>query len=192
MLTARFDDALAYASALHRGQVRKSAGVPYVAHLLAVTAMVLEAGADEDVAIAALLHDAVEDQGVSLPELATRFGDRVASIVGECTDTDETPKPPWRPRKEAYLAHLETASTDALLVTAADKLHNARTTLADLRASGPSTWTRFNAGPDEQVWYYRSVSDVVSRRLPGHELAARLAACVVDLAHVASASSGPG
>lgn len=180
-LTARFDDALAHASALHRDQVRKQSGVPYVAHLLAVCALVLEAGADEDVAIAALLHDAVEDQGVTFDDLAARFGRRVASIVRECSDTDEMPKPPWRPRKEAYLAHLEHASTDALVVTAADKLHNARSTLADLRATGPSVWARFNAGPGDQLWYHRSVADVVSRRLGG-PLADALAAAVDELA----------
>ena len=175
----RFDTALAYASALHRTQVRKETGVPYVSHLLAVAALVLESGeaGHEDVAIAALLHDAIEDQGVSADELAARFGDRVASIVRECTDTDEHPKPPWRPRKEAYLAHLESASHDALVVTAADKVHNCRATLHDLRAAGPSTWSRFNAGPTDQLWYYDSLVEVLTRRLPGG-LSAQLAAGV--------------
>lgn len=190
-LSARFDDALAYASALHREQTRKASSVPYVAHLLAVTAMVLEADGDEDVAIAALLHDAIEDRGVRASDLRERFGARVASIVEECTDTDQVPKPPWRPRKQAYLDHLETASRDALLVTAADKLHNARTTIGDVREGGPSVWARFNAGPDEQLWYYRSVSEVIGRRLPG-SLATQLAAAVDELAQLVSASSGPG
>lgn len=195
-LTERFDSALAYASALHRAQTRKESGVPYVSHLLAVCALVLEsADADgEDVAIAALLHDAMEDQGVSRDDLAARFGDRVAGIVAECTDTTERPKPPWRPRKERYLVHLESASRDALVVTAADKLHNCRATVADLRAAGPDVWSRFNAGGDEQVWYYRAVADVLSRRLPASALTAALVAAVDELAQAVdeSASSGPG
>lgn len=181
-LTERFDAALAYASALHRSQARTSSGVPYVAHLLAVAALVLESGeADEDVVIAALLHDAIEDQGVTVDDLSARFGARVASIVAECTDTDETPKPPWRPRKEAYLARLESASREALTVTAADKLHNARSLAGDVLRSGPSVWSSFNAGPVDQLWYYRSVAGVVARRLPGG-LAADLSRAVDELA----------
>lgn len=187
MLTARFDDAVSYASALHRTQVRKESGVPYVAHLLAVAASVLESGeADEDVAIAALLHDAIEDQGVTALALASRYGDRVASIVVECTDTDQVPKPPWRPRKEAYVARLETASRQALLVTAADKLHNVRSMLRDLRVSGPSMWDRFSAGPADQLWYHRAVADVLTRRLGG-SLADELRRAVDALAAAVSA-----
>jgi (p)ppGpp synthase/HD superfamily hydrolase len=188
VLTERFDDALVFASAVHRTQLRKATGVPYVSHLLAVASIALEAGAGEDVAIAALLHDCVEDRGVTIAELRSRFGATVASIVDEVTETDEHPKPPWRPRKDAYVAHLETASPDALLVSAADKLHNVRTMLVELRAAGPSLWARFRAGPDEQVWFHRSVADVVARRLPG-PLADALSAAVDDLAAAIAASS---
>lgn len=188
MLTERFDDALVFASDVHRAHLRKATGVPYVSHLLAVASLVLEAGAGEDVAIAALLHDCVEDCHVTIAQLRARFGDDVASIVDEVTETDEDPKPPWRPRKEAYLAHLETASPGALVVSAADKLHNVGTMLAELRADGPSLWSRFHAGPDEQVWFHRSVADVIVRRLPG-PLAGALSAAVDDLAAAIAASA---
>ncbi|MCX7168598.1 MAG: HD domain-containing protein [Rhodocyclales bacterium] len=134
-LTARFSEALTLAHHLHGGQVRKGTAVPYVAHVLAVAGIALEHGADEDEAIAALLHDAVEDCGGApvLADIRHRFGDRVADIVSACSDTDVTPKPPWQARKEAYLAHLKDAPASVRLVSAADKLHNARTILADYR-----------------------------------------------------------
>src|SRR5690242_16149089 len=121
VLSSRFEDALGYAARLHAGQVRKGTGVPYVAHLLAVTALALEYGADEETAIAALLHDAVEDQGGAATRAAIqqRFGARVAAIVDGCTDTDVTPKPPWQARKEAYIAHVLVAPPDVRLVSAA-------------------------------------------------------------------------
>jgi GTP pyrophosphokinase len=158
-LGPRFTEALPYAAELHRQQVRKGSGVPYVSHLLAVAGLVLEHGGNEDEAIAALLHDAVEDQGGAprLQEIRQRFGDTVAAIVEGCTDTDETPKPPWRPRKEAYIAHLASASPSVRLVSAADKLHNARTILADHRRFGGSVWRRFSGGRDGTLWYYRSL-----------------------------------
>jgi GTP pyrophosphokinase len=171
LLTERFDTALGYASAAHRSQLRKGTTIPYVSHLLAVASRVLEAGGDEDEAIAALLHDTVEDQGgpARLADITMRFGQRVADLVAGTSDTDETPKPPWRQRKLAYLEHLAAPTTDrsVLLVSAADKLHNARSVVADVRLSGPATWKRFNAGADEQLWYYRSLRDVFRRRLPG-------------------------
>jgi len=160
ILTKRFDKALKFASRLHRRQLRKGTDVPYVSHLLAVAGIALEHGADEDTAIAALLHDAVEDQGGAevLAAIGERFGARVAAIVLACSDTQETPKPPWRKRKEAYLAHLA-AERDAavLLVSASDKLHNARTLLVDARLFGDAAWTRFAGGKDGSLWYYRSV-----------------------------------
>lgn len=159
-LSARFDDALAYAAALHRAQVRKGTRVPYLSHLLAVAALALEHGADEDTAIAALLHDAVEDCGGEpvAAAIATRFGPRVAAIVRACSDASGEPKPPWRQRKLAYLTHLRaTPDTAALLVSASDKLHNARTLLLDLRTDGPAMWSRFNAGEEGSLWYYREV-----------------------------------
>jgi (p)ppGpp synthase/HD superfamily hydrolase len=159
-LTLRFAQALQYAFELHAAQVRKGGDIPYMAHLLAVTALVLENGGDEDLAIAALLHDAAEDQGGQkiLFAIRERFGERVAAIVEGCTDTVETPKPPWRPRKEAYIAHLRQASPDVLRVSLADKVHNARSILADLRQIGESTWDRFQGGKDGTLWYYRTLA----------------------------------
>jgi (p)ppGpp synthase/HD superfamily hydrolase len=186
LLSARFADALAWAAELHCDQTRKGTAIPYISHLLAVTALVLEHGADEDEAIAALLHDAVEDQGgvPTLAEIRRRFGDRVADIVDVVSDTDVVPKPPWRERKEGYLHHLAdpTTPTSALLVSAADKLHNARSILTDLQAEGDQIWSRFNAGPEEQLWYYRSLVDILSSRLPG-PLTDELASVVGELEH---------
>lgn len=173
-LGSRFDTALAYARLAHDGQVRKGTAVPYVAHLLAVAATVLEYGGDEDLAIAGLLHDAVEDQG-GLPRLAdirARFGERVARIVLACSDSQEADggaKPPWRQRKLAYLRHLETADRDVLQVSLADKIHNARSILRDLRtpAVGTGVWGRFSASPADTVAYYAALAAVFRRRLPG-------------------------
>ena len=162
MLTQRFDEAILYASRLHSGQVRKKSGTPYIAHLLAVTALVLEDGGDEDQAIAALLHDAAEDQGgrETLEEIERRFGERVAMIVDGCTDTYLTPKPPWRERKEGYLQHLRTAAPEVRRVSLADKLHNARSILTDLVVSGNDVWARFNGGKQGTMWYYQSLVQV--------------------------------
>lgn len=155
--------------AAHGGQTRKGTDIPYVSHLLAVASLVLEAGGDEDMAIAGLLHDTIEDTAVTAEDITSRFGPRVASIVEGCTDTDETPKPPWRPRKERYLAHLRSPETPAevLVVSRADKLHNARTMLLDHRALGDAFWSRFNAGVEDQRWYLSSLVDVFTERLPG-------------------------
>jgi (p)ppGpp synthase/HD superfamily hydrolase len=155
ILTSKFDEALAYAVDLHRAQPRKGTGVPYVSHLLSVAALVLEHGGTEEQAIAALLHDAVEDQGgrPTAEAIRARFGETVAEIVDGCTDTDLTPKPPWRERKEAYVARVRREPAHVRLVSAADKLHNARTMVTDLRIHGPSLWERFNAGRDETLWY---------------------------------------
>ena len=159
ILSSRFDDALAFAVDLHREQPRKGTGVPYVSHLLSVAALVLENGGSEDQAIAALLHDAVEDQGGKprAAEIRERFGDLVAEIVDGCTDTDVSPKPPWRLRKEAYVARVRNEPAHVRLVSAADKLHNARTMVTDLRIHGPALWERFNAGRDETLWYLESL-----------------------------------
>lgn len=168
-LGPRFEEAFGFAARLHAGQLRKGTGIPYVAHLLAVAGLVLEDGGDEDEAIAALLHDAAEDQGGAavLGEIRERFGDRVAAIVRDCSDTLEQPKPPWRPRKEAYLRRLGSAPPDVLRVALADKLHNARSVLADLRTLGPALWGRFNAPRDDQLWYFRALVDLFARRKPG-------------------------
>lgn len=143
-LSLDFDDALRFASRLHAGQTRKGTRTPYIGHLLAVAALVIEHGADEDTAIAALLHDAVEDQGgkPTPRRIRRRYGKRVARIVAGCTDAYETPKPPWCERKTAFVARMETASPSVRLVIAADKLHNARAVLADLQSGGDVAWTR--------------------------------------------------
>lgn len=158
-LSSCFGEALVLASELHARQLRKGTRIPYVSHLLGAASIALEYGADEETAIAALLHDAIEDQGGEATErlIHDRFGARVATIVRACSDTDEVPKPPWRARKEAYLVHLASADGATLLVSASDKLHNARTILADLRAEGPSVWDRFSGGRDGTLWYYRAL-----------------------------------
>jgi len=180
--TERFEEALAWAARLHRDQHRKGSGAPYISHLLAVTALVIEHGGDEDVAIAAVLHDAVEDQGgaETLAEIKRRFGGRVAAIVDGCSDTDQTPKPPWRARKEAFLASLSDASPEVKLVVAADKLHNSRSTLADLRSSGPIVWDMFRGGREGSLWYYRSAVDALRGGVPDR-LVRQLAAVVDEL-----------
>ena len=161
-LGPRFDDALVFASKKHSGQTRKSSGVPYVAHVLSVAALVLEAGGDEDQAIAALLHDVVEDCGGApvLAEIRDRFGDRVAHIADGCTDADETPKPPWRDRKERYLRHLQEGGEDVRLVSVADKLHNVRSIVSDYRRLGDQVWERFTGRREGTLWYYRALLDI--------------------------------
>jgi (p)ppGpp synthase/HD superfamily hydrolase len=162
-LSDRFDQALQRACELHRSQFRKGTEIPYLSHLLAVASLVLEDGGDEDQAIAALLHDAVEDQGgrPTLDSIRSDFGDRVASIVEACSDTDTYPKPAWRERKENYLRHLrEEPRAEVLRVSAADKLHNARCIIADYRRFGESVWRRFNAGKEEQAWYYGQLARI--------------------------------
>jgi (p)ppGpp synthase/HD superfamily hydrolase len=158
-VSQRFHDALVYASMLHRSQARKSTTIPYVAHLLAVASIVMEAGGTEDEAIAALLHDGPEDQGgkKTLDDIRTRFGDSVGDIVESCSDTFETPKPEWSVRKRQYLEHLKSASKSALLVSAADKLHNARAILRNLREPGPSVWDRFSATREQTLDNYASL-----------------------------------
>jgi (p)ppGpp synthase/HD superfamily hydrolase len=158
-VSPRFHDALAYASTLHAAQARKATQIPYVAHLLAVTSIVLEAGGNEDEAIAALLHDAAEDQGgeKTLEDIRHRFGDTVEHIVAECSDTFADPKPEWRKRKREYIERLRTADTSTLLVSAADKLHNARATLHDLREHGTSVWKRFSGTREQTLANYRAL-----------------------------------
>jgi (p)ppGpp synthase/HD superfamily hydrolase len=159
----KFERALVYAARLHKDQYRKGTRIPYVTHLLAVAAIVGENGGTEDETVAALLHDAPEDQGgeATLEEIRTRFGDEVAQIVDGCTDTYEDPKPPWRERKERYLAHLRHASRSVRLVSTADKVHNARTVPSDYRTLGEDLWKRFNGGKEGTLWYYRAITDVL-------------------------------
>ncbi|MDX6381108.1 MAG: hypothetical protein QOI57_2132 [Rubrobacteraceae bacterium] len=157
----KFEETLLYTARLHRDQTRKGSEVPYVTHLLAVAAIVGENGGTEDEVVAALLHDAPEDRGGKerLKDIRARFGDVVAEIVAGCTDTYEDPKPAWRPRKEAYVAHVAEAPASVRLVSAADKLHNARTILEDLRSLGDELWDRFTGGKEGTLWYYRALVD---------------------------------
>lgn len=165
LLGKRFEEAFCYAAALHSTQKRKGSDVPYIAHLMAVCSLVLEQGGDEDQAIAALLHDAVEDQGgqPTLQEVRRRFGERVARLVEACTDADTVPKPPWRPRKEQYLRHLQSVPSDVLPVVLADKIHNARAILRDYRQFGDEVWKRFKGGKDGTLWYYRALAATLAK-----------------------------
>ncbi|MBL8588760.1 MAG: HD domain-containing protein [Methylobacteriaceae bacterium] len=169
MLTRRYDDAFLLAHTLHRAQQRKGSEIPYIAHLMSVSALVIENGGDEDQAIAGLLHDAAEDCGgaPTLAGIEQRFGAGVAAIVADCTDAWETPKPAWRARKEAYLSALPGKADRSLLVSLADKVHNAESILADHRAIGEALWTRFTGGREGTRWYYRALTDVFAKRLPG-------------------------
>lgn len=180
-LTNRFDEALAYASDLHRRQRRKGTDIPYVSHLLSVTALVLEHGGNEDQAIAALLHDAAEDHGgeTALRDIRRRFGNAVADIVADCTDAWEEPKPPWRARKEAYIATLPNKDQATLLVSLADKTHNAKSILADFRQIDDEIWQRFSGGKQGTIWYYQTLSAFYNEAVPGplaDELARTVAA----------------
>lgn len=167
-LGPRFNEAFLFAAQKHGLQTRKKTGIPYISHLMSVAALVLEAGGGEEEAIAALLHDVVEDCGGHpvLDEIRQRFGEKVASIVAGCTDAYTAPKPPWKARKLEYLDHLRSASEDIRLVSAADKLHNVRTILADYRTDGDSVWERFSGHREGTLWYYRAVLDVLREGKP--------------------------
>lgn len=165
VLSDRFEEAMSYALELHRHQARKGTHIPYMAHLLQVSGIVLEAGGDEEQAIAALLHDAIEDAPKGEADavrasIEERFGEEVLALVEACTDADVKPKPPWKERKESYLRHLPESDPEALLVSAADKLHNARAILRDLEIHGDSLWERFNAEKEDTLWYYRRLKEI--------------------------------
>ena len=168
-LNKRFDEALTYAEKLHRSAKRKGTSIPYVAHLLSVAGLVLSAGGSQHEAIAALLHDAAEDAGGEprLAKIRKKFGKSVAEIVRSCSDTLEDPKPEWRPRKEAYIAHLGEASPSALLVSLADKVDNARAIAMDLERDGVGVWERFNGRREDSLWYYRAVLERLREVLNG-------------------------
>jgi GTP pyrophosphokinase len=190
-LSPRFEDALVFAARLHAAQTRKGSSTPYIAHLLSVAALVLEQGGDEDLAIAALLHDAIEDQGgaATREAIRARFGDRVTAVVDGCTDADTQPKPPWRARKEAYLAHLPAAPPEVRLVSAADKLHNARAILADYRRMGDDLWPRFQGGKAGTLWYYRALVTVY-RQAGSTPLVEELDRTVTELERLVAAQAG--
>jgi (p)ppGpp synthase/HD superfamily hydrolase len=162
LLGPRFASALGYVATLHATQLRKGTQTPYVSHLLAVASLAIEYGANEDEAIAALLHDSIEDQGGAevRRRITALFGQAVADIVEGCTDTDVMPKPPWRERKERYIAHVSDTSPSVRLVSMCDKLHNARSLIMDLRGKRADLWSRFSAGRDETCWYYRQLVTV--------------------------------
>ena len=188
--TPRYAEAVAWAAELHGPQVRKGTTIPYLTHLLAVSSLVWEHGGDEDDAIAGILHDAIEDTNATTADIEARFGAKVAAIVLACSDTTVRPKPPWRERKEAYQAHLADPATptDALRVSAADKLHNARSMLRDYREVGEELWTRFHEGVDSQLWNYGRLVDILQRRYPGpltDELARTVEALRTEVASAA-------
>lgn len=173
-LTERFSRALTLANELHAGHLRKGTSIPYASHLLAVTSLVLEQGGNEDEAIAALLHDVIEDRAdvhggaITLrARLRAECGDHVVTLIDGCTDAETTPKPPWRERKLAHLHHLATAPTAVLSIVVADKLHNARCTLAELEQSGPSVWNRFKTGREGTLWNMGEVLTILKSCLPG-------------------------
>jgi (p)ppGpp synthase/HD superfamily hydrolase len=165
-LGPRFLRAFSFAAEKHCGQMRKASTIPYIGHLMGVASLVLEFGGDEDLAIAALLHDVVEDCGGApmLKEVRRRFGSRVAKIVDGCTDSDTYPKPPWRERKESYIRHLKNADRDTRLVSAADKLNNVRSILSDHREVGEAVWERFKGGREGTLWYYRALLEEFLRK----------------------------
>jgi GTP pyrophosphokinase len=185
--------AFLFAAEKHKGQTRKASTIPYIAHLMGVASLVLEAGGDEDLAIAALLHDVVEDCGGApmLKEVRRRFGQRVAKVVDGCTDADTYPKPPWRERKEQYLRHLKTADADTRLVSAADKLNNVRSILSDYRAVGESVWSRFKGGREGTLWYYRTLRDIFLRH-KRNRITRDLELAVMELESLAEKNAIPG
>jgi (p)ppGpp synthase/HD superfamily hydrolase len=188
-LGPRFRRAFLFAADKHARQARKASTIPYIAHLMGVASLVLEFGGDEDMTIAALLHDVVEDCGDEpmLKEVRRRFGARVAKIVDGCTDSYITPKPPWRERKDSYIGHLKNASAETRLVSAADKLNNIRSILADYRQHGEDIWTRFNGGREGTLWYYHALLDEFMRHKP-NRLIREFELAVVELE--AQAQSG--
>jgi len=191
LLTPRFARAVTFAGAVHANQVRKGTDIPYLAHLMAVAALVLEAGGDEDCAIAAILHDAVEDSvdGKAMTgRIRKRFGERVSAIVAGCSDAVAVPglpKSDWRPRKEAYLRRLKVeGDIGVLLVSACDKLHNVRAIVSDLAKSGQVVWSRFTVGKESQLWYYGSLSEVYKIRAKNFAGGEQLAPIANELAKV--------
>jgi len=184
-LGPRLQRAFRYAAEKHDGQTRKQTAVPYLSHLMAVASLVLEAGGDEDMAIAALLHDVVEDCGgmPRLREIRKQFGSRVAKIVEGCTDSFGEPKAEWVERKRDYLREVKHADVETRLVSASDKLHNVRTILADYRKDGEAIWARFSGKREGTLWYYRALSDEYRRRNP-NRITRELGIAVAELERV--------
>jgi (p)ppGpp synthase/HD superfamily hydrolase len=185
--------AFRYAAEKHQGQTRKQTAVPYLSHLMAVASLVLEAGGDEEMAVAALLHDVVEDCGgmPRLREVRKQFGPRVAGIVEGCTDSFGEPKREWAERKKDYLREVKHADADTRLVSAADKLHNVRTILSDYRQHGEAIWARFSGKKEGTLWYYRALSDEYQRR-NRNRISRELALVVAELERVVGKESREG
>jgi (p)ppGpp synthase/HD superfamily hydrolase len=186
-LSPKFEQALLYAVLVHAGQIRKGSNIPYISHLLGVASIALEYCANEDEAIGALLHDAGEDAGGDgrIEDIRHRFGDAVADIVQGCTDAVTIPKPPWQKRKEDYIAHVSGASASVRLVSASDKLHNARSILRDFRQHGDNVWARFKGGKEGTLWYYRSLI-AAFRQAGNSELVEELDRVVTELEQLAA------
>lgn len=185
--SSRVVDAFTFAFDLHKTQKRKGAGVPYVTHLMAVSATVGGHGGTEDQVIAGLLHDAAEDQGgsVTLQCIRERFGDTVAEYVLACSDSLEPPKPPWFERKQSYIAALRKKSPEIRMIVAADKLHNARCIVSDLRTIGNEVWKRFHQGRDDVLWYYREVLDALGSNQWRHPLLIELTEAIDQMHRIA-------
>jgi (p)ppGpp synthase/HD superfamily hydrolase len=169
-LGKRFEEAFILANQLHSSQTRKASSAPYISHLLSTAALVLQNGGDEDEAIAALLHDAAEDQGgeKTLGLIREKFGEKIATIVDECSDTYATTKPPWRKRKEDHIVRMKQASPSSHRVMLADKLHNARALLRELRAKGEGAWILSSGGKEGILWYYRTLHEVLGQTNKGY------------------------
>ncbi len=188
-LTKRFDDALIFALVAHAGHFRRGTEIPYASHLLAVASIVMDYGGNEDEAVAALLHDSVEDCGIDPEQMRARFGDEVANIVVACSDSlEKNPdnKKRWRPRKEAYLEHLRTAPSPVLLVSAADKLHNVRSIVKDLTEIGYRVWARFKGDKEGSLWYYETLVEILKARGEHRTLVDELACAVAELQRLAA------
>jgi (p)ppGpp synthase/HD superfamily hydrolase len=190
-LSSRFEEAFVFAAQRHKHQTRKGTTIPYIAHLMQVSGIALENGADEDEAIAALLHDVIEDQNETPEELTRRFGPEVTAIVAGCSDSASTDKAPWRQRKETYIAHVLTASPSVRLVSSCDKLHNARAILADYQELGDALWGRFNASAADILWYYQSLIQAFQQAQerqgePQGRVVTQLANVVAELASLVS------
>ena len=189
--SARYDAALALAARAHRDQVRKGTDLPYIAHPVHVSLILIRHGFGENLAIAGLLHDVVEDTDVPLERIASEFGDAVAQLVAAVSETKTAggTELPWEQRKAEKLAHLLAGGPDVAALKAADAIHNARSIVADVRQAGPSVWGRFKRGADQTVWYYREILEGVRAKLCDHAIVVELAAAVEELAEIATGAS---
>jgi (p)ppGpp synthase/HD superfamily hydrolase len=195
ILSGQFSKALVYAECKHHNQIRKGGDIPYIGHLLTVAGLVINDGGSEEQAIAALLHDAVEDAGgkPTLEEIRRNFGETVARIVDECSDTDEVPKPAWRERKQKYIDHLGTVGKDTLLVSVADKLDNARSMLRDYHEHGPTLWERFTVkNPQDHLWYYGSLLEAYREHGCNSWMVGELDRVIAELARLVNGKPSTG